>query len=130
MEKESLNVVDCLTHARRGGLYSFLGWGTFQADTTEHPDYSTMGVYLSEDGLLCVRPVDEVLDGRFATLEEKAPNPLLDLLDQIDSADDEARKDLIAKARQIASRSVVLDDNALLSGKDAFDIAKARRANA
>lgn len=126
IEPQDLVVNAHISHARRGGDYTFLGWATFQADQETHRDYDGMAVYLSEDGLLCTRPHDELIDGRFTAIDPTAPSPWETLLASIRTASPDALPALLDRAEQLARRSVVLDDNALLWGREAFDEARRR----
>lgn len=123
-------VLDHVTHARRGGGYTFLGWGTFQAEERHHEDYAAMSIYISDDGVLAVRPKDEFDDGRFND-DAKPANVMLEAVEALALASpgsaEHAR--LLAEARALAERSVLLTENALLHGKAAFDAAKERPAS-
>lgn len=124
------DVLDHVTHARRGGGYTFVGWGTFQAEQRHHEDYAAMSVYVSDEGVLAVRPKDEFVDGRFLA-DPKPTNAMLAVVEALASAIPGSAEHgrLLAEARALAARSIVLTENALLHGREAFDAAKSRPAS-
>lgn len=116
-----ISSTDHVSHARRGGDYTFLGWGTFQADQEVHRDHDSMSVYLSDHGLLCIRPRDEFLDGRFSPIDG-APSPWIEVMEELDRLPLTPQLEaILARVRDLAARSIVLGPNAMLSGVGAFD---------
>jgi len=126
-----LQSLDHVTHVGRGSGYSFLGWGTFQSKRREHADYAPMAIYLADAGNFAVRPLDEFVDGRFLRDGTVPPNPLVEAVTALGDAQPGTPEHahLLSVALTMARKAIVLDDNALLYGKESFDEAVRRRAD-
>lgn len=57
-------------HVKRGSEYTLLTLATMQCSSNPNLDYAIVVIYVSDDGIMWVRPRAEFFDGRFEAIRE------------------------------------------------------------